>query len=72
VAVQRLEVVCWCCGKPAPHTLTQFLGRLGWAVRRVQLLPSKPTEPELYCPECFHEWGWPDRQGLADYIPSTK
>lgn len=47
---------CWACGKLAPQC--SYVGRFGWRTRAVQV--EYYTMTEVYCPDCFARWGWPE------------
>lgn len=51
---EPLRGKCWCCGIPAPGP--NSLARRSWASRQFM---DWTREREIYCPECFEEWGWP-------------
>jgi hypothetical protein len=56
--VRPEPVTCWACGKPAGRK--SHVNKIGWKVRHINLTAqSRPTN-EVYCPECFARWGWPD------------
>lgn len=48
--------VCWACGKPSPKH--SKISTIGWQVREIRI--EHWTEREIYCPDCFAEWGWPE------------
>ncbi len=58
--VKRRPPSCWACGKVCPKG-THIL-RAGWFFREL----SNECEREIYCPECFAEYGFPDP---APYLP---
>jgi hypothetical protein len=63
--VPERSIVCWCCGRPpdpARGEKQSHMDHSGWAVRVTQFaLGGDSYEArELYCPDCFGEWGWPD------------
>lgn len=49
-------VTCWCCGARAPGG--SLCDRHGWHKRVIHLC-RVPTV-EVYCPDCFREYGFPD------------
>jgi len=45
---------CWACGR------SEWAKRLrpgGWAVRAIE--SGKARYLEIYCPDCYAQWGWP-------------
>lgn len=55
-------IVCWACGRLAPLNSGYSAHCQGWVSRTLDYL-GWPTLKELYCPECFARWGWPDLDG---------
>lgn len=48
---------CWCCGKTTSRTSGFHL--MGWVSRTYGVGIS---HKEIYCGECFAEWGWPTEE----------
>lgn len=53
------RAVCWCCGATCPSG--SWVDNSGWYCRGINL--AGWCGSEIYCPECFAEWGWPDAAG---------
>jgi len=53
------DVVCWACGRLAPRNSGWSARANGWVSRQLGYI-GFPGIRELYCPECFKRWGWPD------------
>lgn len=51
--------VCWCCGKRTTRTAGFHL--MGWVSRKVWY-SRRCALREVYCGECFAEWGWPTEE----------
>jgi hypothetical protein len=47
---------CWCCGAVPP--VSTWVAKHGWHVR--EIMTGCHRAKEMYCPDCFAEWGWPD------------
>jgi hypothetical protein len=58
-AEARGEVACWACARAAPSRSSVTLWARGWRCRVVACIGVALRE--VYCPECFSRWGWPDR-----------
>lgn len=50
---QRQRAVCFACGDRENGFLSS---RRGWKSKR----DAGTGVVEIYCPTCFHRWGWPD------------
>lgn len=50
---------CWGCGERAP--VRTWVEKHGWQSRETLVYSGAAHKRrEIYCPECFAEWGWPD------------
>lgn len=50
---QRARAICFACGDQENGFLSSVRG---WKSRR----DAGSGVVEIYCPTCFHRWGWPD------------
>lgn len=47
---------CWCCGAVPPRR--SHVVKYGWEARWLVLYGAVKVR-EVYCPDCFAEFGWP-------------
>ena len=54
------KVLCWACGVVCTPPLgPRWSERSGGWVSRKTVVMQTHKETEVYCPQCFAEWGWP-------------
>lgn len=64
---RRDRPTCWACGKPS--LIARYLQKHGWYIRPSGAAGNRFFE--VYCPECFAEWGWPDWESFDREHPDN-
>lgn len=60
---KRRRARCWCCNRLSPCYATELHHhKIGWQTRIIY--PAGAPVYEVYCKECFSEYGWPNYEKL--------